>query len=112
MTQWIRENYSSLEQKIPEIDSLTKDQLIEKLGSDGFYTQTQELEEEVNTGEEGAVEGEVPVHEFNHELSEEMEKLQQMKKELIDKYVYEDEIEKKEQILLRQIQQARANANY
>lgn len=46
----------------------------------------------------------IPLHEFNLKKTKEMELLEQMKKDLIEQYVYEDEIEKKEKEILREIE--------
>ena len=96
MNKWIRDNFEKLGHMIPNLEDLSYEELTQILSREDVFEMAMQEEEG---------EGEVPVHEFNEKKSKEMLILEQMKKELIEKYVYEDEIEKKEQMILRQIEQ-------
>lgn len=97
VNNWIKENYSLLLKKIPNLEEMTYKELEKIIENDGIYDDEHMVEEE-EAGDD------VPLHEFNLKKTKEMELLEQMKKDLIEQYVYEDEIEKKEQMILREIE--------
>lgn len=99
VNDWIRENYQLLMEKIPNLEDLTFAQLSKIIENDGIYEPEEKLFEEKEE------EGEVPLYEFDQRRTKEMEIMEQMKKDLIEQYVYEDEIEKKEKMILREIEQ-------
>lgn len=98
VNEWIKENYQLLMEKVPNLEDLTFAQLCKIIENDEIYEQ----EEKILDNEEE--DGEVPLYEFNQKKTKEMEMLEQMKKDLIEQYVYEDEIEKKEKLILREIE--------
>ena len=104
---WVKENFSTLTQKIDNLEALTFDQVIKKIESDPFLGYpasliAEEMKEEVPAEDRGGNK-EVPIHEYNLKKTQEMEKLEQMKRELIEQYVYDDdEAEQQEEELRRQ----------
>ena len=116
---WVKENYSTLTQKIDDLETLTFDQVIKKIENDSFLGYpasliAEEMEQEgdgANKDDRGG-DKETPIHEYNLKKTQEMEKLELMKKELIEKYVYDDETEQQEEDLRRQLAQEEKMKKY
>lgn len=98
INEWIKENYQLLHTKIPNLEELTYKDLIKIIESDIIYEEDKKLQEEKEEEERRAA------HEFTYKEQREREILEEMKKDLIEMYVEEDEIEKKEKMILREIE--------